>query len=75
MDVVLALTLVWQDGRLTWNPYQWNDGAYTPIKTLKVDSEDIWTPNIDLANRIHDYSPMTERYLETTIRFDGKISV
>ena len=71
MDVVLALTLEWHDGRLKWNQYDWSN---TPIRTLQVDSSDIWTPNIDLANRNHDYSPTTERHLETTIRFDGKIS-
>ena len=69
MDVVLALTLEWQDGRLTWGQYAWSD---TPIKTIQVDSSDIWTPHIDLANRIHNYSPITERYLDTTVRFDGK---
>ena len=71
MDVVLALTLEWHDGRLTWGQHDWSD---TPINTLQIDSEDIWTPHIDLANRIHDFSPITERYLESTIRFDGKIS-
>ena len=69
MDVVLALTMEWQDGRLTWGRYDWSD---IPIKTLQVDSEDIWTPHIDLANRIHDR--FDERYLDTTLRFDGTIS-
>ena len=40
---------------------------------MEVNSADIWTPHVDLANRIHDVSPMEERYLDATIRFDGKI--
>ena len=69
MDVVLALTLEWFDGRLKWDQYSWSK---TPVKTLQVDSTDIWTPHIDLSNRIHDYSPMSEEYLKSTIRSDGK---
>ena len=65
---VLAVTMEWQDGRLTWGEFNWSD---IPIKTLQVDSEDIWTPHIDLANRIHDR--FDERYLDTTLRFDGTI--
>ena len=72
MDVVVALTLEWQDGRLKWGQWDWST---IPVKTIQVDSGDIWTPHIDLANRIHDYSPITERYLETTVRFDGTIKV
>ena len=72
MDVVLALTMEWDDGRLKWFRYDWSD---IPVKTLQVDSEEIWTPNIDLANRNHDYPPAAEQHLETTIRHDGKISL
>lgn len=72
MDIVLALTLEWYDWRLEWDEYEWGE---TVIKTLQVDSSDIWTPNIDLANRNHDFSLTNERHLETTIRFDGKISL
>ena len=72
MDVVLALTLEWQDGRLKWGPWDW---SIIPVKTIQVDSEDIWTPHIDLPNRIHNYSPITERYLETTVRYDGTMKV
>ena len=68
MDVVLALSLEWEDTRLVWGE---NDFGY-PIYTIQVNSEDIWTPNIDLANRIHNYSPNTERYLKTTVGNDGK---
>ena len=69
MDLVLALTLEWKDPRLFWNAYK----SGVPIKSIQVDSEKIWTPNIDLANRVHDYSPVTERYLKATVQSDGMI--
>ena len=31
MDVVLALTLEWQDPRLTWDPYSWGDTRITEV--------------------------------------------
>ena len=68
MDVVLALSLEWNDTRLVWGA---NDFGY-PVYAIQVNSEDIWTPNVDLANRIHNYSPNTERYLKTTVGNDGK---
>jgi len=69
MDVVIAMTLEWKDYRLQWNQFVLN----APVKVIDVHSEDIWTPHIDIANRMHDISPMEERYLDTTVRFDGKI--
>ena len=68
MDVVLALSLEWNDTRLVWGA---NDFGY-PVYAIQVNSEDIWTPNVDLANRIHNYSPNTERYLKTTVGNDCK---
>ena len=69
MDAVVALTLEWIDGRLTWEPVDVANGHL--LKTIEVDSETIWTPNVDFANRIHDYSPITERPLKSTVHFTG----
>ena len=69
MDVVLALTLEWQDPRLTWDPYVWGN---TRISELTVKPEEIWTPSIDIANRIHDYSPVSERIMMSTVNYEGK---
>ena len=66
MDVVLALSLEWYDSRLRWTP-----SKKTPIREIRVKSEDIWTPKIDLANRI--YSHDWEIDLKASVRFNGKI--
>ena len=70
MDLVLALTLEWTDARLKWNEREWSN---TPVRSIQVDSDYIWTPNIDLANRMHDYSPMTERPLKATVQSNGNL--
>lgn len=70
MDLVLALSTEWNDTRLMWKE---NNFGRFPVKAIQVNSEDIWTPNIDLANRIHNYSPNTERYLKTTVEHNGKV--
>ena len=68
MDLVLALSLEWYDSRLKWNLTE-----EMPIKEIRVKSEDIWTPKIDLANRIykHDW----EIDLKASVRFNGKITI
>ena len=71
MDVVLALTIEWYDKRLVWGLYDYTQEYAIPIKTIEVSSDQIWTPRIDIANRLHDYSPSTERLLHSTVRFDG----
>ena len=71
MDIVIALTLEWTDPRLAWNETLW---SRTPIKSIQVDSDQIWTPNIDIANRIHDYAPETERFLKASIQNNGKMN-
>ena len=68
MDVVLALSLEWYDSRLRWTP-----SKNTPIREIRVKSEDIWTPKIDLANRI--YKHHWEIDLKASVRFNGKITI
>ena len=42
---------------------------------LTVKPEEIWTPSIDVANRIHDYSPTTERFMMSTVDYQGTIFI
>ena len=68
MDLVIALSMEWNDGRLKWDPDRFND---KPIRELRVENNKIWTPKIDLANRI--YSHDWEIDLKASVRFNGKI--
>ena len=69
MDIVIALSLEWIDTRLKWDP----DEFETPIKEIRVKSKDIWTPNIDFANRIFNFSPGSEIHLKATVSYEGNV--
>ena len=47
MDVVLALTIKWEDKRLRWNKYEWGRLLSIPVNTIQVSSDEIWTPRTD----------------------------
>ena len=67
MDLVIALSMEWNDERLKWNPNRFNDN---PIRELRVENNKIWTPKIDLANRIYEFD--SEIDLKATVGYDGK---
>ena len=71
MDIVVALSLEWIDPRLKWDFGQFD----VPIREIRVDSKDIWTPNIDLANRIYNFSPTSEIHLQATISHIGNVTL
>ena len=48
MDVVLALTIKWEDKRLRWNKYEWVTLLNIPVTTIQVSSDEIWTPRANL---------------------------
>ena len=71
MDIVIALSLEWIDPRLEWDFDQFD----VPIRDIRVNSKDIWTPNIDLANRIYNFSPGSEIHLKATISHKGNLMI
>ena len=73
MDVVIALSLEWIDPRLSWS-LTVEDTYVNPVRQIRIDSSEIWTPNIDLANRIYNYSPERETNLKATIGYKGNKS-
>ena len=71
MDIVIALSLEWIDPRLKWE-ISWFS---IPIKEIRVDSNDLWTPNVDLSNRIYNFSPEKEIHLKATISHEGNLTL
>ena len=71
MDIVIALSLEWIDPRLKWDYNQFD----VPIRDIRVNSKDIWTPNIDFANRIFNLSPTSEIHLQATISHIGNVTL
>ena len=70
MDCVLAVTMNWMDERLKWAQYGW--GSHQ-ISSIRINPHKIWTPHIDVANRLHDFSPSMERKMFAYVRYDGKL--
>ena len=52
MDLVLALTIKWEDKRLRWNKYEWGNLLSLPVNTIQVSSDEIWTPRTDFYTEI-----------------------
>ena len=71
MDIVVALILEWIDPRQKWDKDQFD----VPIRDIRVNNKDIWTPNIDFANRIFDFSPTSEIHLQATISHTGNLTL
>ena len=55
MDLVLALTIKWEDKRLRWNKYEWGTLLSLPVNTIQVSSDEIWTPGTDFYTGIFWY--------------------
>ena len=70
MDCVLAVTMNWVDERLKWAQYGW--GSHQ-ISNIRINPNKIWTPHIDVANRLHDFSPVMERKMFAYVRYDGRV--
>ena len=44
------------------------------ITSIRVDRETIWTPEIEIVNRVFDFSPRDEINRKLRIDFRGKVS-
>ena len=56
MDATIALSMRWTDARLSWNSDDF--GGYKKIRARK---EQVWIPDLNIVNRIHDFSPEDEK--------------
>ena len=56
MDVTIALSMKWNDARLQWDPY-----SYDNVKKIRARKSDVWIPDLNVINRIHDFSPVDEK--------------
>ena len=54
LDATVALAMKWVDPRLKWNPHYFGEK-----KNIRVDPDLIWIPDLEVVNRIHDFSSKT----------------
>ena len=55
MDATVAMSMKWSDPRLRWDPVDFGE-----TRQIRVDPGLIWIPDLEIVNRIHDFSPEDE---------------
>ena len=56
IDTNIAVIMQWSDRRLRWLPD--NHGE---IRIIRATTRQVWIPDVDVVNRIHDFSPVDEK--------------
>ena len=56
MDATIALSMRWNDARLAWDP-----SDYSNTNKIRALKSDVWIPDLNVVNRIHDFSPEDEK--------------
>ena len=68
IDATITTTMSWIDLRLRWNL---ND--FGNINQIECLPSHIWTPDIDVINRVHDFSATNEKPQMATIEHNGNV--
>ena len=56
MDATIALSMRWNDARLRWNA-----SDYSNTRKIRALKSQVWIPDLNVVNRIHDFSPEDEK--------------
>lgn len=67
-SVMVTLTLLWNDDRLTWDPLKYKD-----LKSLLVSKSKIWTPSIIMRNSATKVKTLGLENNVVTIHYDGNV--
>ena len=62
--------LIWQDDRLSWDLEEFNG-----IAAISVNLHDIWTPDVQIINRGHEFSTKDEYSYKAKIYSSGFVNV
>ena len=85
MDATISLSLKWKDTRLQWKAqvsyytigYQITVSYYikdnSNIQNIKVDTDNIWRPDLEVVNRVYDYSHIDEKKQKAMIFSTGMV--
>ena len=58
----------WTDKRLRWKLH---DYGYT--KSIRADQNQVWIPDVEVLNRLHDFSPFDEKASRVHVYYDGRV--
>ena len=54
-DATIAVSMQWNDHRLKWDTEE-----YGRVQLIRVRKEEVWTPDLHIVNRIHDFAKADE---------------
>ena len=57
------------DKRLRWKPDE-----HGQIRKIRADRSQVWIPDVEIVNRIHDFSPSDEKPSKLQIEIDGRVT-
>ena len=69
-DLTVSMGLAWLDDRLSWKMEDFNG-----IAAISVALDDIWTPDVQIINRGHDFSTRDEYKYKAKIYSSGYVYV
>ena len=68
IDANIVVVMSWTDKRLRWRP---RDHGY--IRKIRADRNQVWIPDVEVVNRLHDFSPLDEKISRVHIHYDGRV--
>ena len=58
----------WTDKRLRW---KLADNGY--IRKIRAEKSQVWIPDVEVVNRLHDFSPFDEKASRVHVYYDGRV--
>ena len=58
----------WTDKRLRW---KLRDYGY--IRKIRAEKSQVWIPDVEVVNRLHDFSPFDEKASRVQVYYDGRV--
>ena len=68
IDATIAASMTWTDFRLQWSPT-----TFANVMSIGIDPGHLWTPDIDIVNRLNDFAPSAEKRHMAEVSFDGTV--
>ena len=68
LDATIYLDMIWKDRRLEWNREEFGG-----IHRIRVAHEQVWIPDLEVMNRIHDFALTEEKLPRVSINNHGRV--
>ena len=59
----------WTDKRLRWRPDEHGE-----IRKIRAEKKQMWIPDVEVVNRIHDFAPGDEKPSKLQVESDGRVT-